>query len=80
VDPGSLRLKSLAVAEVVFAATARAPCYLVSRSMTSIEMSRAMASIDNAELMATPFSGGTTPEPSDRRCAHDIVESAILRC
>jgi hypothetical protein len=32
--------------------------------MTSMEMSSAMANTDNAELMATPFSGGTTPEPS----------------
>ena len=56
--------QSLTVAEVVFTATARAPCYLVSRSMTSMEMSRAMASIDNVEFMATPFSGGTTPEPT----------------
>jgi hypothetical protein len=30
--------------------------------------------------MATPFSGGTTPEPSDRRCACNVVEPAMLRC
>ena len=72
--------KSLTAAGAVFAPAARAHRYLVSRSMTSMEMSSVMASIDNAELMATPFSGGTTPEPSDRRCACNVVEPAMLRC
>lgn len=63
--PGSLRLsKSLTAAEVVFAATARAHRYLVSRSMTSMEMSRAMAREMSAPFIVPPFSGGTTPEPT----------------
>jgi hypothetical protein len=40
--------------------------------MTSMEMSNAMANTDNAEFMATPFSGGTTPEPSGQE-ARNLV-------
>jgi hypothetical protein len=56
--------KPLTVAEVVFAATARAPCYLVSRSMTSAEMSSAMASAVIAPNIGTSFLRGYDPGTS----------------
>ena len=62
--PPPVKRRSLTVAGVVFAATARAPCYLVSRSMTSNATSKVMASAYIASGIATPFSGGTTPELS----------------
>jgi hypothetical protein len=75
--------KSLAVAGVVFAATARAPCYRVSRSMTSRAISRVIAKTPTASGIAPPFSGGTTPEPpgeeEPRGLAFDHLAKATHR-
>jgi hypothetical protein len=77
-EPGknrALPLKApLTTAEAVVAAAIRALCYRISRSMTSMAISRAMASALIAFDIATSFLRGTAPErPEEERMSRQHI-------